>query len=73
MEIGKIITKLRKHRGLSQQDLADRIEISIKHMNQLENGAAFPRWEMLMKILEALDGTFHVKAKVLHEIEMTAE
>lgn len=71
MEIGKIISKLRKHRGLSQTELADKLGISAKHMNELENGVKFPRWEMLMQILDALDGTFHIKAKVLQEIELS--
>ncbi len=55
MEIGQKIVELRKEKGLQQQELAELLEITGKHLSQIENGHKKPRWDMFIKILKALD------------------
>ena len=45
----------RKHRGLSQLDLAGRAEISQRHLSFLELGRASPSRPMVLRLAEALD------------------
>ena len=44
----------RKHRGLSQLDLAGRAEISQRHLSFLELGRASPSRQMVLRLAEAL-------------------
>jgi transcriptional regulator with XRE-family HTH domain len=45
----------RRHRGLSQLDLAGRTEVSQRHLSFLELGRASPSREMVMRLAAALD------------------
>jgi len=54
-EIGDIISVMRKKEGISQGQLAKHVRISQKHLSNIESGHIKPRWEMLMKILNALN------------------
>ena len=45
----------RRHRGLSQLDLAGRTEISQRHLSFMELGRASPSREMVMRLATALD------------------
>ena len=45
----------RRHRGLSQLDLAGRTEISQRHLSFMELGRASPSREMVMRLAAALD------------------
>jgi transcriptional regulator with XRE-family HTH domain len=45
----------RRHRGLSQLDLAGRTEISQRHLSFLELGRASPSRDMVMRLAAALD------------------
>src|SRR5882757_5861203 len=45
----------RRHRGLSQLDLAGRAEISQRHLSFMELGRASPSREMVMRLAAALD------------------
>jgi transcriptional regulator with XRE-family HTH domain len=45
----------RKHRGLSQLDLAGRAEISQRHLSFMELGRASPSREMVMRLAATLD------------------
>lgn len=44
----------REANGLTQIELAKKIGISQKHLNQLERSKKFPRWEMLIRIIKEL-------------------
>lgn len=52
--IGKKLKDLRNQNGLTQQELADRTELTKGYISQLENGQAVPSVMTLMDILECL-------------------
>ncbi|MGV6830480.1 MAG: helix-turn-helix domain-containing protein [bacterium] len=55
MQIGEKIAQIRKDKKIQQQVLADLLGISNKHLSEIENGKKYPRWEMLVKILNQLE------------------
>ena len=55
MDIGNAIRKLRKERGLNQEDLALKAEISRKYMYSLEAGKSSPTIKILQKIADCLE------------------
>ena len=61
MDIGGWIAEIRKHRELTQGDLAYIIDISQKHLNEIERGKKKPRWELLEKILCVLKVEIELK------------
>lgn len=54
MEIGKKIRELRLENSLTQEELANRVELTKGYISQLENGLTSPSIESLMDILEVL-------------------
>ena len=56
-EIGEKIKRIRKKRKLTQEQLAEMIEISPRNLNGIEDGANLGKAEPLEKILKALDIT----------------
>lgn len=55
MNLGNAIRELRKHRGLSQKELADMCDISTNSISSIENNASFPAKGTFDKICKALD------------------
>ena len=55
MDLGNAIKTLRKHKGISQKDLALRCGISANAICSIENNASFPAKSTFDKICEALD------------------
>jgi transcriptional regulator with XRE-family HTH domain len=53
-EFGTLLRQWRKHRGLSQLNLANNTEISTKHLSFLETGKAAPSREMIVRLAEEL-------------------
>ena len=56
-EIGKKIRDLRKQNGLTQQELADRSELTKGFISQLERGQVSPSMVTLMDLIEILGTT----------------
>lgn len=56
-QIGKRIQMIRKHRGLTQENLAEMLGISTNHMSSLERGLYNVKIEMLVRIMNCLDCT----------------
>lgn len=56
-KIGGFIWRKRKERGLTQQQLADRLHISFQAVSKWENGTAYPNIELLSELAGALDVT----------------
>jgi len=52
MKLGKAIKDLRRKTGLTQNDLADRVDITQSHLSQLENGKKEPSLSTLDRIAE---------------------
>ncbi len=55
MTIGERIKELRKKKGLTQKDLAERVGFSYVNISQLENSRKNPKLETIRKIAAALD------------------
>jgi transcriptional regulator with XRE-family HTH domain len=53
--LGKNIKILRTRRGLSQADLAEKADMSIPFLSNIERGIKYPQPDMLAKIANALD------------------
>lgn len=58
MEIGKLIKELRIKKGLTQEELADKTELSARTIQRIENGDVDPRAYTLQMIAKALDVDF---------------
>ncbi len=53
--IGNRIQEIRKNKGLTQEQLAEQIEISPHYLSALERGVYNIKLELLVKMLNALD------------------
>lgn len=54
-ELGEKIKRLRKSRGLTQEQLAELIEISSRNLSNIEQGISFAKPETLEKIIISLN------------------
>ncbi len=52
---GKRIKELRKEKNLTQEQLAEMINIDTRNIVKIENAQTFPRIQTLEKIVEVLD------------------
>ena len=55
IKIGKFISEQRKSKGLSQVELADRLNLSNKTISKWERGNGFPDVSLLLPLCEELD------------------
>jgi len=55
--IGKAIKRARESAGISQKDLAERVETSATYLSQVENGKRLPSLKLLMRCAEESDHT----------------
>lgn len=58
METGKLIKELRIKKGMTQEELADKTEISARTIQRIENGEVDPRAYTLQMIAKALEVDF---------------
>ncbi len=58
METGKLIKELRIKKGMTQEELADKTEVSARTIQRIENGEVEPRAYTLHMIAKALDVDF---------------
>ena len=56
-ELGEKIKRVRKQRNLTQEELAEMIDISPRSLSNIEVGACFVKSETLEKIVESLNIT----------------
>lgn len=56
-DIGRFMQEMRKNKGLTQKELADRIGISDKTISKWENGNSVPDTSILLSLCEELDIT----------------
>tara|TARA_R110002020_G_C16157907_1_gene763160 strand:+ start:122 stop:397 length:276 start_codon:yes stop_codon:yes gene_type:complete len=54
MEIGNAIKEIRKRRGFSQQELAEKCELAVNSLCQIEINNSFPKKNNIKKICDAL-------------------
>ena len=78
-ELGEKIKRVRKNRGITQEQLAEMIDISPRSLSNIEVGGCFVKSETLEKIIEALNITTeelfaneHIKSNIelLKEIDI---
>ncbi|MCO5236074.1 MAG: helix-turn-helix domain-containing protein [Chitinophagaceae bacterium] len=55
MDIAEQIKKIRKEKGLSQQDLADKLSMNRVQYNRIETGKSDPTMNILQRIANVLD------------------
>lgn len=55
--VGKRISLIRKNRGMTQEQLAKKAELSNIYISHIENSRSIPSLETLMKLCSALDIT----------------
>ena len=55
IDIGKLINEARKAKGITQQELADKLKISDKAISDWETGKNLPDYEMIKRIEKILD------------------
>jgi transcriptional regulator with XRE-family HTH domain len=53
-ELSRKIKVVRKAKGLTQSDVADRMDISDGHYRKIENGMVDPRYTSLLRLCTAL-------------------
>lgn len=53
-KFGKSLQKARKTRGLTQEELAEKLDISRSYMGHLEQGLKNPSFELLQKLAKHL-------------------
>lgn len=58
METGKLIKELRLKKGMTQDELANKTEVSSRTIQRIENGEVVPRSHSLQVIARALDVDF---------------
>ena len=54
-KIGKFITKCRKEKNMTQQDLADRLNVTDRAVGNWENGRRLPDYSIIEKLCDELD------------------
>ena len=54
-ELGEKIKRLRKSRGLTQEQLAELVDISSRNLSNIEQGISFAKAETLEKIIISLN------------------
>ncbi|PIQ50196.1 MAG: DNA-binding protein [Cytophagales bacterium CG12_big_fil_rev_8_21_14_0_65_40_12] len=55
MELGKKVKELRKRKGLSQEELAEKASLSLRTIQRIESGETAPRGDTLKRLSKALD------------------
>lgn len=53
--LGALIKEIRKARGLTQEQLAEKIDVDQKHVSRIELGKSFPSIVRLEKMADALN------------------
>ena len=60
METGKLIKDLRIKKGMTQEELADKTEVSTRTIQRIENGEVDPRAYTLQMIAKALEVDYNI-------------
>ena len=69
METGKLIKELRIKKGITQEELADRTELSARTIQRIENGEVDPRAYTLQMIAKALEVEFSIFTENVSEAD----
>lgn len=73
MKIGLLIKELRIKKGLTQEELADKTELSTRTIQRIENGEVAPRAYTLQMIAKVLEVDFSLFTKDDSGVEMDVD
>ncbi len=73
MRTGQVIKELRLKKGITQEELAAKTDISVRTIQRIENGDVDPRAYTLQSIAAALEVDFSVLANIEGDINATDE
>ena len=55
LTMGDRIKEIRKKRSFTQEQLAEKLDISVEYVSQIERGLKMPSMQMFIKLVEVLD------------------
>ena len=55
VELGKKLREARNNAGLTQEALAEKAEIGVMYLGEIERGVKMPSLRIFIKIIDALD------------------
>jgi len=71
--LGGRIKELRKMKGLSQEELSEKVDIDPKHLSRIEVGRGFPSLDTLEKLADALNVEMKDFFEFAHEVKSAKE
>ena len=71
--LGQNIKNLRSHRQYSQAELAEKVDISIIYLSNIERGKKFPKPAIITQIAEGLDVEVYELFKLNHTPKVAAK
>jgi y4mF family transcriptional regulator len=63
--LGRALRELRGEAGLTQEQLAARVDVGATYVSQIENGHRGLRWDTLLRVLQALGADLHQLAAAI--------
>jgi transcriptional regulator with XRE-family HTH domain len=73
MKTGQLIKELRLKKGITQEDLAAKTDISVRTIQRIENGDVDPRAYTLQSIATALEVDFEILANSEPEVQVVPD
>src|SRR5208283_1461202 len=70
-QIAAGLTKLRKKRGFTQEELAQALNTKQSSISRMEKGAAIPSWAFIDRVLQILNGEAEIAFKLLDSPKVT--
>lgn len=53
--VGSVIRVYRKERGMTQNELSEKIELTTRQLMSIENGKSYPKFDTLCRLVEVLN------------------
>jgi transcriptional regulator with XRE-family HTH domain len=67
--LGRALQAMRDDAGLTQEDLAARLDIHPTYVSQVERGRRGVRWHTVLRFLDALGASLHQLAEAIADVE----
>jgi transcriptional regulator with XRE-family HTH domain len=67
--LGEALRQLRSKRGLTQEDLAQRADVTVAHLSAIERGHANPTWGTVSNIADALGSSMGEIGKLADKLK----
>lgn len=68
MNTGSLFKTIRKITGLTQAQFAERYDINLQHLAQIEAGNAFPSIRLIMELEQKVDITVHFSVECDYKV-----